>query len=314
MHDLIIIGAGPAGLAAAAYAIRKRLDVLVISPDTGGKTNHPFALPWLHDYQVIRGKEVVSSFKRELEYIDFARRREQVNHVDHIAADSTTGGAGGDQFVVHTLSGDTETGRALIVATGSDRVPLDVPGELVYLSRGVGYSAISYSHLFIDRTVFLIGNGPRVISSALDLALHAAHVTVVIETDGAAPGPAEAERTLLLERTANVTVLRNAAVREFRGSEYAETVVITRDDGTEERLHADGFFIEREPIPVSLPVADLVHLDAHGKIVVDVDCRTSRAGVFAAGDVTNVRSEQVLVALGEGSKAALSAYDYLLQA
>lgn len=298
MRDLIIAGAGPAGLAASAYAIRKRLDVLVVSPDVGGKTNYPFSLPWMDEYQVIRGKEVVAGFKRELEYIQFAHLRDTVKQVD----------AGADSLVVHTGSGTSEECHALIVATGAGRVPLDVPGERKYLSRGLGYSAISYSHLFIDRTVLLIGNGPRLLASALDVALHAASVIVILEPNGSF----EADDLQLIESNERITVLRDCTISEFKGKEFAEEAVVRFPDNRTETFRADGFFIEREPIPVSLAVAELVTLDDHGRIVVDMDNRTSHPGVFAAGDVTIVRREQVLVSLGEGTKAALSAYDYLL--
>lgn len=298
MRDLVIMGAGPAGLSAAAYAIRKRLDVLVISPDIGGKTNHPFTLPWMDDYQVIRAKEVVSSFKRELDYIGFSHRRDSAKAVE----------AEAEGFAVRLTSGRTETCRTLIVATGVQRVPLDVPGEQKFLSRGLGYSSVSYSHLFIDRTVFLTGNGPRLLRSAFDVALHARSVLVNLEPDG----NYEPELVAKLGGLRNVTLVPDGTVTEFAGRDYAESVTVQLNNGAADTYHADGFFVEREPIPASLAVADLVKLDPHGCIDVDLDCRTSRPGVFAAGDVTTVRQEQVLIALGDGAKAALAAYDYLL--
>ncbi len=297
MRDIIIIGAGPAGLAAAAYAIRKRLDVLVIAPDVGGKTNHPLTLPWIDEHQVIRAKEVVESFKRELDYIGFLHNPARVKHVDAVA----------EGFTVHLLSGQTESCHALILATGIERVPLDVPGEMKYLSLGLGYSVISYSHLFIERSVFLTGNGPRVLRSAFDVALHASRVTVNLEP----AGEFDAENTRKLGELQNVTIISGGTVTEFRGREFAEEVDVRHGDGTNGTIRADGFFVEREPVPSSLPFAHLVELDERGRVVVDIDARTSRAGIFAAGDLTVVRQEQVLIALGEGAKAALAAYDYL---
>ncbi len=298
MRDLVIIGAGPAGLSAAAYAIRKRLDVLVVSPDIGGKTNHPFTLPWIDDYQVIRAKEVVTSFKRELDYISFSHRRDSVKAVE----------AEDPGFAVRMTSGQSESCRALIVATGVQRVPLDVSGEREFLSRGLGYSSVSYSHLFIDRTVFLTGNGPRLLRSAFDVALHARSVLVNLEPDG------EYDAGLIAKLGAlkNVTLVSDGTVVEFAGREYAESVKVQHRNGATDAFEADGFFVEREPVPASLALAELVKLDPHGCIEVDLDCRTSRPGIFAAGDVTTVRQEQVLIALGDGAKAALAAYDYLL--
>ncbi|HUX13565.1 MAG TPA: NAD(P)/FAD-dependent oxidoreductase [Spirochaetia bacterium] len=298
MKDIIVIGAGPAGLAAAAYAIRKRLDVLVVSPDVGGKTNHALTLPWTEEHQVIRAKEVVESFKRELDYIGFSHNPGRVKHVD----------AAAEGFTVHLLSGKTESCRALVLATGIERVPLDVPGEVKYLSRGLGYSLVSYSHLFIDRSVFLTGNGPRVLRSAFEVAIHASRVTVNLEP----AAEFDAETVKSLGALHNVTIIPGGTVTEFRGREFAEEVVVRHDDGTIGTIRADGFFVEREPVPSSLPFAHLVSLDERGRVVVDIDARTSRIGIFAAGDLTNVRQEQVLIALGEGAKAALAAYEYLL--
>ncbi|WP_455381911.1 NAD(P)/FAD-dependent oxidoreductase, partial [Salinispira pacifica] len=244
MRDLVIMGAGPAGLSAAAYAIRKRLDLLVISPDLGGKTNYHFTLPWMDDFQVIRANETVASFKRELDYIGFSHRRDTVKAVE----------LAGSGFVVHTTSGQTEESHALIIATGASQVPLDVPGERKFLSRGLGYSAVSYSHLFIDRTVFLTGNGPRVLRAAFDAALHAAQVVTVLEPVG------EYDPSVLaaLRKRKNVTLVEGGSIVEFRGREFAEEVVVRDRDSDLRTYRADGFFVERQPVPASLPVAELL--------------------------------------------------------
>src|SRR5574342_316492 len=120
MYDLIIIGGGPAGLTAAIYAIRKRLNVLLLSKDLGGKTQYRLALPWIQDYQVIRGLEVVNKFKSELEYLDFARHMEPVECIDRDADDV------GPFFTVRTKGGGALATRAVIVATGARQKRLDV--------------------------------------------------------------------------------------------------------------------------------------------------------------------------------------------
>src|SRR5512135_3733360 len=138
MYDLIILGGGPAGLTAAVYALRKRLEVLLISPDLGGKTGMHMHLPDnLERFQVITGDEVVSRFKSQIEYLDFARKLEHGDKVEAI-----DGG-----YAVTTREGNRYETKAIIVATGSNPVRLNVPGESKYRLRGLSYSAVSYAPL-----------------------------------------------------------------------------------------------------------------------------------------------------------------------
>lgn len=298
MHDLIVIGGGPAGLTATMYAIRKRLDVLLVSKDLGGKTNYHLELPDQDSYLLIRGVEVVDKFRNELEYLDFTRHMEPV---ESIARED-------DGFTVHTRGGSSLRARAVIVATGSHQQWLDVPGEREYLSKGLCYSAMSYAPLFIDKKTVVIGNGELALRSASELATVANHVSLV--------GPSgEVLDTALgqkLQRASNVSILEGHKVTRVAGNGYCNRVIVKSPSGEEMEINADGTFVEMNLIPNSQMVADLVDLDEQGRIKVDCYNRTNVPGVFAAGDVTSIYAEQVLVAVGEGAKAALSAYDYLL--
>jgi alkyl hydroperoxide reductase subunit F len=298
MYDLIVIGGGPAGLTSTIYAIRKRLNVLLVTRDLGGKTNYHLSLPWVEDYQVIRGLEVVNKFKSELEYLEFAHRMEPVEHVDRQA----------EGFSVYTKSGAKLDSRAVIVASGTHQRRLSVPGEAEFIMRGVCYSTLSYAPLFIDRRTVVVGEGDLALRSAAELATVASHVYLV--------GPAEeALHSALgkkLKSLKNFTILAGYSVLEIKGDGFAKGVVVKSPDGQEAELEAEGVFVELALIPNSQMVAHLVALDAQGRIKVDCFSRTSMPGIFAAGDVTNTYAEQVLVAVGDGAKAALSAYDYLL--
>jgi len=303
MYDLIVIGGGPAGLTATIYAIRKRLNVLLVSKDLGGKTNYRLALPWIEDYEtkgfsVIRGLEVIDKFRRELEYLDFARHMEAV---DDVRKD-------GDGFLVTTRGGAELPTRAIIVATGARQMRMDVPGEKEFTMRGMCYSALSYAPLLIDRTTIVIGDGDLAQRSAAELAMIAKHVYVVCECSDYMDTPL----ALKLQRSENVTILDGYKVLEVKGDDFARSVLLQGPDGEQTTLEADGTFIEKALIPNSRMVAELLDLDDQYRIKVDWANRTSLDGVFAAGDVTNSYAEQVLVAVGEGAKAALSAYEYLL--
>ncbi|MFW5742929.1 MAG: FAD-dependent oxidoreductase, partial [Spirochaetota bacterium] len=138
MHDLIIIGAGPAGLAAALYATKKRLDYLVLSKDLGGKSNYSVDLPETERGATIRADELVTVYRSTLEYLRHSYRLVGVTGLRH----------DDDGFTAELEDGSTESARAVIVSTGARVRKLDVPGELTFLSRGLGYSSISYSHLF----------------------------------------------------------------------------------------------------------------------------------------------------------------------
>jgi alkyl hydroperoxide reductase subunit F len=298
MYDLIVVGGGPAGLTAAIYALRKRINVLLVTKDLGGKTNFRLGLPWIEDYQVIRGLEIVNKFRSEVDYLEFARHMEGV---DKISKD-------GDIFKVVTKGGGELQSRAVIVATGTRQKRLDVPGEKEYIMKGLCYSALSYAPLFIDRTTVVVGDGDLALRSAAELATVAKHVYLVCETDGFLNSPLGKK----LNVAGNVTVLAGTKVVEIKGDQFARAAVVQDPSGKKKDIEAEGIFIEMALVANTKMVADLVKLDDQGRIIVDCGNRTNVPGLFAAGDVTNTYAEQVLVAVGEGAKAALSAYEYLL--
>lgn len=298
MYDLIVLGGGPAGLTATVYAIRKRLNVLLITRDLGGKTNYRLQLPFVEKHLVITGEEVVSRFANEVDYLEFARVFEKVEKIE-----------GQDNgFKVSTREGKTYESKAIIVATGARGRLMDVPGEKDFMMRGLCYSAVSYAPLFIDRDVVVIGDTKLALRSTAELARIARKVTLV------APSHGELDTVMgrkVLEAD-NVEVMEGFRVEEVLGDEYARKVIVSKN-GDKKELEADAFFVELELVPQSGFVADLVERDDGDHIVVDARNKTSMDGIFAAGDVTDVISEQVLISVGEGAKAALAAYEYLLQ-
>jgi NADH-dependent peroxiredoxin subunit F len=298
MYDLIIIGGGPAGLTAAIYAIRKRLNVLLLTKDLGGKTNYRLALPWIQDYQVVRGLEIVNKFRNELEYLDFARHMEPVEKVS-----KKNGG-----FVTTTTSGAELEARTVIIATGARQVRMGVPGEKEFTMKGLCYSALSYAPLFIDKTAIVIGDEELALRSTAELATIAKKVYLLCNNDKALETPLGKK----LSDAGNVTLLRHVEVVDVKGDEYARVLRVKDDKGKMVEYEADGMFVEKALMPNSDIAKYLVGLDSHGRIIVDGQNRTSVPGVFAAGDVTTDFAEQVLIAVGEGAKAALSAYEFLL--
>lgn len=299
MYDLIIIGGGPAGLTAAIYAIRKRLNILVLSKDLGGKTNYHLALPWIEDYQVIRGLEIVNKFRTELEYLDFARHMEAVDKVEK----------NNEHFTVITKSDVPLETKAIIIATGTRQVRMNVPGEKQYTMKGLCYSALSYAPLFIDKSVMVIGDADLALRSVGELATVAREVTMVCADDNKLLDSPLGHK---LQQAQNVRIVQGAEIVEVQGDEFARKLILKDKTGKLNEYSADGMFVEKALTPNTSMVEGLVALDELGRIVIDSACRTNVPGLFAAGDVTNSYAEQVLVAVGEGAKAALSAYEYLL--
>ena len=298
MYDLIIIGGGPAGLTATIYALRKRLNALLITKDLGGKTNFRLELPHIEHHLVINGEETVSRFAHEIEYLDFARVMESVTRVEAIK--------GG--YAAHTGTGKEYQARALIIASGASAKRLGVPGEKEFLMRGLCYSAVSYASLFVERDTVVVGDSGLALRAAAELARVASHVTLIAPTHGQLDSPLGQRLSTL----PNVLILEGQQVESVKGDKYARSLIVKHDDVTRE-IRADAFFVELGLLPDSNVVAGLVKRDAEGRIQVDARNRTSAPGIFAAGDVTNVYAEQVLIAIGEGAKAALSAYEYLLE-
>jgi thioredoxin reductase len=302
MHDLLILGAGPAGLAAASYALRKHLDVQLVARDLGGKTNLRVEFPDTQAHQVLRAHELVHGFRNTVEYLSHAHTiasaKSVTPHDGQVDLD-----VAGDGGASRTLSA-----RCLIVATGARPRPLRVPGETEFFGKALGYSSISYSHILAGRRVFLVGDSQRTVDDARELAWQAQEVVLLLHHAGR-------YESLYREQLAeldNVTLIEGMQVSEFRGGDFCEAAVLTDPEGSEEVIEADAFFVQLQPEPQSALVSEMVETDPEGRIVVDMRNRTTRPGVFAAGDVTNVGFEQILIALGEGSKAALSAYQYLM--
>jgi len=299
MYDLIVVGGGPAGLTATIYAIRKRINVLMVTRDLGGKTNYRLALPWIDEYSVINGLEVINKFKRELEYLDFARHMEPV---DIIKKED-------DHFIVVTRGGGELKTKSVILASGARQLRLRVPGEKNFMMRGLCYSAISYAPLFIDRTVTIIGDGNLAFRSVAELSKIAKQVYLICQTEDKLIGSSYEP---VIKKAENVKVLKGYEVLEVKGDKYARALIVKDDNGKTSELETDGTFIEMALLPNSRMVEGLAELDNQKRVIIDCATNTNVPGLFAAGDVTSGFTEQVLIAMGEGAKAALSAYEYLL--
>lgn len=305
MYDLIIIGGGPSGLTATIYALRKRLNVLLISKDLGGKTNFRLQLPEMEQHLVINGEEIVNRFVNEIRYLDFSRVMDKVEKIEKIAGGYRVITRGGKEHERPLGQYDT---RSILIASGTQGKFLDVPGEKDYLMRGLCFSAMSYAPLFIERNTVVVGDDDLAMRAAMELAQIAKHVTLIAPTHGQLDSPIGKR----LQTWPNVLILEGYQPKQVKGDNYARSLVVGKNGDTRE-LTADAIFVELGLKPNSEMVKGLVEMEPDGRIKIDAHNRTSAPGIFAAGDVTDVYAEQVLIAIGEGAKAALAAHEYLME-
>lgn len=296
MHDLIIVGGGPAALAAAVYALDKQLDVRVIAEDVGGKVGLPRGASGRHTVPHV-SEDAAHLFERIV-----TARRELVLR-DRVVDVAAVEG----RFELTTQRHATQASRTVIIATGVTPITLDVPGARQWLGYGLGYSPTTYAPLVAGKTVAVIGGSTRALRGAAELARTVAQLYLILPNTGGVVSP-------LLERLrkrANVTIFAGYHVTEILGGDQVERLSIARED-EQSFVPTDAVFADLGLLPHSEMVRRIATLDADGFIAVDERHATMVPGLFAAGDVTTSFSEQIVMALGDGTRAAVGVYDYLL--
>ncbi len=299
MRELIIIGGGPAGMTAAVYAARKRIDALLLSKDIGGQVLTTTGVENYMGYQYIEGFELMQKFEEQVKLFPLEQKIGQ-------------GVAGLSQldagFEVTIDSGESHQAKAVIVATGKRPRPLNVPGEEQLRGRGVTYCAICDGPLFTGQKVAVIGGGNSALEAADDMVKIAQYVYLVSLT------PFTGDRILIdkVRDDSNLTAFLEHEVVAIEGESRVEAIAI-RDlkSGEENRLQVGGVFIEIGLIPNSELARGIARLNELGEIEVNSANETGVPGLFAAGDVTNVLEKQIVVAAGEGAKASLQAHKYI---
>lgn len=296
MLDLIIIGAGPAGITAAVYAARKKIDFIVISKDIGGQTAWSGDIENYTGYQFVTGPELVSKFEEHMKRYHVGLKEGE--EVLEIRKEN-------DAVYVKTGKGQYRA-KTAIIASGKRSRELGVPGEKEFKNKGLTYCATCDGPLFSGKDVAVIGGGNSALDAALQLVRIAKKVYIVNITDGLTGDPVEQEK---LVKANNVTILNNSKVKAVLGDKMVTGIKIDRA-GKEEAILVQGIFVEIGLLPNSGFAADVEKRDS-GEIKVDNFNRTSVPGIFAAGDVTDVPEKQIIIAAGEGAKATLGVFRYL---
>jgi alkyl hydroperoxide reductase subunit F len=299
-YELIIIGGGPAGLTAAVYSTILKTDALLLTKDLGGQAVHSGKIENYMGFDFITGPELIEKFKHQLF---------RSHYIDHLICEVEKIESAADGFQVVTSELQTLFAPALVVATGMTRKKLNVPGEEKFLRRGIFYGSIQDISFVQGKDVAVIGGG----NTALQLVenLHpVVRKIYLISHSELAGDPALIERVVPCR---NVRRYENYTVAAFAGENRLSSLTIRKMAGRETvELAVAGAFIAIGLRPNSALVAHLVQLNARGEIMIQPDCSTSRPGIFAAGDVTNAFGKRIIIASGEGAKAALAARQYLL--
>ena len=296
MYDLIIIGAGPAGITASVYAARKSMELLVISKNIGGQAASSGEIENYTGYQFITGPELAAKFEEHLrQYNIILKEGEEVIEVKKKE----------DVIQVNTDKGIYEA-KTAIVASGKRPKELGVPGEEKFKNKGLTYCATCDGPIFSGKDVAVIGGGNSALDAVLQLIKIANHVYVI---NIAANLAGDAVMRQKVQESKIVTILNNSRVVAILGDKFVNGIKIEKED-KEEIVGVEGIFVEVGLIPNSDFVKD-VEKNKVGEIKVNCYNETSSPGIFAAGDVTDVPEKQIVIAAGEGAKAALSAFRYL---
>ena len=299
--DVIIIGGGPAGIAAGIYSARANLSVLLITKDFGGQIKRKAVE--IENYPgvgKISGMELVQKFENHLKEFDVSIVMEKAKKVEREAMG----------FSVLTESKKQFNGLSVIVATGADPRPLEVKGEKELIGKGVSYCVACDGMLYKDKITAVIGGGDAGFEAGIFLSKFAKQVYILEYGDKV---KADKVNQKLARKAKNIKIITNAGLQEIKGKDVVDSIIY-KDVKNEKikTLKVVGVFIEIGNIPATGFVKNLVDFGERDEIKVDPETgKTKVLGLFAAGDITDTEYKQIVIAAGEGARAALSASRYL---
>ena len=300
--DVLVVGGGPAGAAAAIYAARKGIRTGVVAERFGGQVMDTMAIENFISVKYTEGPKLVASLEEHVKEYDV-----DVMNLQRVAAVLP----GENLHEVKMENGASLKAKTVIVATGARWREMNVPGEREFRGKGVAYCPHCDGPLFKGKRVAVIGGGNSGVEAAIDLAGIVAHVTLL---EFAEDLRADAVLQKKLYSLPNVTVIKSAQTTEVTGSEKVDGLNYKdRVSGTEHRVELEGIFVQIGLLPNTDFLKGTVELSRFGEVVVDAKGQTSVPGIYAAGDCTTVPYKQIIIAMGEGAKASLSAFDHLIR-
>lgn len=304
MYDLVIIGGGPAGVSAGVYAARKRLKTLFITPEWGGQSNVSEGVEnWIGTVK-LSGIELAEALKAHLEAYksDIVDIKEQ----DKVTAIEKSG----DHFVVKTESGSATETKTVLIATGSHRRKLDIPGAEIFDNKGVTYCASCDGPLFAGKDVVVIGGGNAGFETAAQLLAYTKSVTLVQRGTEFRADPVTVQKVLSNPKMKGLT---NTELVEVKGEKFVEALIY-KDlaDGQTKELPCQGIFVEIGLIPSTEFAKGVTEINQYNQIVIDPRTqKTKTPGIWAAGDCTDVLYHQNNIAAGDAVRALEDIYMYI---
>ncbi|MBB3196217.1 alkyl hydroperoxide reductase subunit F [Roseateles terrae] len=305
-YDVLVVGGGPAGAAAAVYAARKGIRTGVAAERFGGQVNDTLAIENYISVLSTDGPKFAMALESHVK--DYGVDVMNLQRADKLVPATTPGGL----IEVQLANGATLKSKTVILSTGARWRNVNVPGEEEYKNKGVAYCPHCDGPLFKGKRVAVIGGGNSGVEAAIDLAGLVAHVTLLEFGDQLR---ADAVLVKKLESLSNVTIIKQAQTTEFTGANGKLNGLnyTDRASGEARRVELEGVFVQIGLVPNTEWLRGVVELSKHGEIIVDAKGQTSVPGVFAAGDATTVPYKQIIIAAGDGAKAALSAFDHIIR-
>ncbi|HEX7633929.1 MAG TPA: alkyl hydroperoxide reductase subunit F [Noviherbaspirillum sp.] len=302
VFDLLVVGGGPAGASAAIYAARKGIRTGVVAERFGGQVLDTLGIENFISVKETEGPKLATALEQHVKAYD----------VDVMNLQRAAALVPGEVIEIKLASGASLQAKTVVVATGARWREMNVPGEQQYRNRGVAYCPHCDGPLFKGKRVAVIGGGNSGVEAAIDLAGIVAHVTL-LEYDSKLRADAVLQRKL--HSLPNITVITQAQTTEVTGdgNKVNGLRYIDRHSGEARNIELEGIFVQIGLLPNTDWLKGTVTLSNRGEIEVDTRGQTSVPGVFAAGDVTTVPYKQIIIAMGEGSKAALGAFDHLIR-
>lgn len=299
MYDVIIVGAGAAGMTAGMYTGRKNLKTLIISMDVGGQTSIPSNIENYPGFDGINGYELMTKFQMQAmkwgaEMITGKVKQAEKNK---------------NVYKLILTTGDAYEAKALILAFGKTPRSMGIPGEEKFMGRGVSTCTTCDAPLYKDKTVAIVGGGNSALGGAWEMRDIAKKIYLVHRRDEFRGDEVEAER---VKKQKNVELVLSHIPVEVKGEKFVEGLVVEDvNTGKQKTLEVDGVFVEIGFKIDSDFVGKLVKRNKQKEIITDKNCETSDQGIFACGDVSDVPFKQTVISAGEGAKAALQCYHYL---
>ena len=306
-YDLLVVGGGPAGASAAVYAARKGIRTGIAAERFGGQVLDTLGIENYISIKETEGPKFAIALEEHVKHYEVDIMNLQ--RAEALVPGGTNGA--GDLIEIKLASGASLKAKSVIVSTGARWRNINVPGEQEFKNKGVAYCPHCDGPLFKGKHVAVIGGGNSGVEAAIDLAGVVGHVTLV-EFDSKLRADEVLQRKL--RSLANATVITSAQTTEITGTEKVDGLLYKdRATGEAHRVNLEGVFIQIGLVPNTDWLKGTVELSKHGEIVIDARGQTSVPGVFAAGDATTVPYKQIVIAAGDGAKAALGAFDHLIR-